>query len=283
MIIVAYSGSRFANWRIADKGRVLTGFKTEGINPMQYDERYILQLLNSNNNFINYAERVKRVYFFGAGIISKDMADTVSSAIALFFKNAKVYAYLDLQGAAIATCSDQEGLVGIIGSGSNVAYYNGKKLEPNNYGIGYVLGDEGSTTWLGKNLLSAYMIDILPKELNLKLSSKYPLDRKQIMEKVYRNPNPALFLSSFGDFVLENREDDYIIQLVEKGFSKLCENVFIPLSIKHPNLPIHFTGSMASDFEDTLRKVAHKYKLEVGTVYREPIQNLLNYYINKNK
>jgi N-acetylglucosamine kinase-like BadF-type ATPase len=283
MIIVAYSGSRFANWRIAEKSRVLTGFKTEGINPLQNDERYILQLLHSNNSFINYAERVKRVYFFGPGIISKAKADTVANSISLFFKNAKVYAYLDMQGAAIATCSDQEGLVGIIGSGSNAAYYTGKKLEPNNYGIGYILGDEGSTTWLGKNLLTSYMINILPKELILKFNLKYPLDKKQIMERVYRTPNPALFLSSFGDFVLENREHEFIIQLVEKGFSKLFENVFIPLKKKHPNLPIHFTGSMASDFEETLRKVAQKYGLEVGTVLREPIQELLNYYINKNK
>lgn len=283
MIIVAYSGSRFANWRIADKGRVITGFKTAGINPLQNDERYILQLLHGNSNFINYAERIKRIYFFGPGIADQDKATTVYNALSLFFKNAKVYAYLDMQAAAIATCRDQEGLISIIGSGSNVAYFTGKKLEPNNYGLGYILADEGSATWLGRHLLTASMIGIMPKELALKFNAKYSLDRKQIMEKVYRQPNPALFLSSFADFAIENREHPYIIDLIEKGFSELFQNIFIPLRRKHPDLPLHFTGSMAFDYEELLRKVAQKHGMEIQTVLREPIQNLLNYYINKNK
>lgn len=283
MIIVAYSGSRFANWRIAEKGKVITGFKTAGINPLQNNERYILELLHSNNYFINYAERIKRIYFFGPGIINKEKAAMVSKSLSLFFKNAKVYAYLDMQAAAIATCSDNEGIIGIVGSGSNMAYYTGKKIKKNNYGLGYILADEGSAIWLGKKLLTAFVIGTMPEELSAKFYSRYSLDRKQIMERVYRQANPTLFLSSFSDFIMENREHSFIIQLIEEGFSLLFEKNFVPLKKKYPNVPINFSGSIASDYEETLRKVAHQYKMEIGVVLREPIHNLLNYYINKNK
>lgn len=283
MIIVAYSGSRFANWRIAEKGKVITGFKTAGINPLQNDERSILQLLHANSNFINYAERIKRIYFFGAGISSKEKSETISKSFSLFFKNAKVYAYQDMQAAAIATCNENEGIIGIIGSGSNSAYYNGRKLEKNNFGLGYILADEGSATWLGKHLLTSVILETMPTELSDKFNAKYSLDRKQIMEKVYRQANPALFLSSFADFVFENREQPFIKTLIKEGFTQLFEKNFVPLKNKHPDTQIHFIGSIAADYESLLRKVAQQHQMEVGTVLREPIQNLFNYYIKKNK
>jgi hypothetical protein len=82
---------------------------------------------------------------------------------------------------------------------------------------------------------------------------------------------------------MENREHPFILKLIEEGFSLLFEKNFVPLKKKYPGVPINFSGSMASDYEETLRKVAHQYKMEIGVVLREPIHNLLNYYINKNK
>lgn len=283
MIIVGYSGSRFSNWRISNKDKVITGFKTPGINPLQNDERYILNLLNKNNNFINYAEKIKRIYFFGPGIISPEQQGFMVNILSLFFKNAKVYAYLDMKATAIVTCQDQEGLIGIIGSGSNVGYYTGRKLKVNNYGLGYILGDEGSGSWIGRHLLKDSMLRIMPDDLQKKFLIKYPLDRKQIMDRVYRHENAGLFLSSFADFAEENKKNPYILKLIETGFNQLFEQVLTPLKKKHPGLTTHFTGSVAAEYEDVLRKVADRYEMPVGEVMREPIQELLNYYINKNK
>lgn len=67
MIAVVYSGSRFADWRLAERGKVVAGFKTMGINPYHNDERYISQILNKNNSLINYAERIKKIFFLALG------------------------------------------------------------------------------------------------------------------------------------------------------------------------------------------------------------------------
>src|SRR5690606_17029849 len=74
MIAVVFSGSRYADWRLAEKGRILHGFRTTGINPYIQDERFIFQLLNKNTQLINNAERIRKIYFFGAG------ARSISSA-----------------------------------------------------------------------------------------------------------------------------------------------------------------------------------------------------------
>lgn len=283
MIAVVYSGSRLADWRLAEKSKVLAGFKTMGINPHHNDATKIEQLLNKNNTLINYAEKIKRIYFFGAGASSAENEAIVLKAFNAFFRFGKVYVGHDLKAAALATCGDHSGLVGIIGSGSNAAYYNGKKTELNNYGLGYILADEGSANWLGRNILQDYITQTMPHHLLLKFEEKYPLDIKLILEKVYRQANPVLFLSSFSEFVFENREDLYMKQLIIRGFNLLFEKYFIPLREKHEPQSVSFTGSVAFDHQELLQKVANSHQFEIGTIIREPIHNLLNYYLNKNK
>jgi len=283
MIAVIFSGSRLADWRLADKGKVIAGFKTMGINPHHNDASKIEQLLNKNNTLINYAEKIKRIYFFGAGASSEENAAIVSKAFNSFFRFGKVFVGHDLKAAALATCGDHSGFVGIIGSGSNAAYYNGKKVEPNNYGLGYILADEGSANWLGRNILQDYITQTMPQNLLLKFEEKYPLDIKLILERVYRQSNPVLFLSSFSEFVFENREDLYMKQLINKGFNILFEKYFIPLREKHGSERVSFTGSVAFDYQELLEDVAKSHGFQIGTIIREPIHNLLNYYLNKNK
>lgn len=282
MIAVVYSGSRLADWRLAEKGKVIAGFKTMGINPHHNDAARIEQLLNKNNTLINYAEKIKRIYFFGAGASGENRI-IVSKAFNSFFRFGKVFVGHDLKAAALATCGDHRGLVGIIGSGSNAAYYNGKKLEQNNYGLGYILADEGSANWLGRNILQDYITQTMPQDLVLKFDEKYSLDAKLILDKVYRQSNPILFLSSFSEFAFENRENIYVRDLVIKGFNLLFRKYFIPLRERHDIRTVSFTGSVAFDYQELLKNVAVGHNFEIGTIIREPIHNLLNYYLNKNK
>ena len=73
MIAVVYSGSNYADWRLADKDEVIASFKTGGINPYLNDDKSIIQLLSKNINLIHHAEEIKRIYFFGAGASSPEL------------------------------------------------------------------------------------------------------------------------------------------------------------------------------------------------------------------
>lgn len=283
MIAVVYSGSKFADWRLADKGRVITGFRTSGINPYLQDERYIAQLLNKNTNLINNAEKIKRIYFFGAGSSSPERKNKIKAVFEKFFINAKVKVEHDVIASAISTFGDEKGIIGIIGSGSNAAFYTGKKVIPNNYGLGYILADEGSTNWTSRLLLKHYLTDTLPQDLQNKLLNKFAIDRKIILEKVYNSPQPTIFLNSFSDFVLENKNHPFIIQIVKNGFRLFLKTFIKPLYKEHPDNDINFTGSVAANFEDLLKEVAtEEFNISIGTIIKEPIHNLIKYYINKN-
>ena len=282
MIVVVFSGSRYADWRIADKNRVLHGFRTTGINSYIQDERYILQLLNKNTHLINNAEKIRKIFFFGAGVSSPDREQKVEHIFSQFFKNAKVKAGHDMLASAKSTFGDEKGIIGIIGSGSNAAYYNGRRILNNNYGMGYILADEGSTNWLGRQLLKDFLTENMPVGVREKLLDKYNLDRRIIQERIYYNPNPNLFLTSFADFIYENREEAYLTQLIKNGLEIYTKTYLIPLAEQYPDSPFNFTGSVASHYADWLREQGAAQGLQIGTIIKDPIQNLIKYYINKN-
>ncbi|MDN3549336.1 hypothetical protein [Mucilaginibacter aquaedulcis] len=282
MIAVVYSGSYFAHWRLADKGRIVASFKTNGINPYFNDEKHILQLLNKNINLIHHAEQIRKIYFFGAGASSAERKQIVHNALSAFFKFGRVMVDHDITAAAIACCKNSPGIISICGSGSNAAWYDGKKVQPNNYGLGYVLADEGSGNWLGRQLLKGFMNETLPPNLKKKFVHKYDVERKTLLEKVYRQKQPALYLSSFTDFYMENRDDHHLQNVIKKGFSKLISTYLLPLSKQHPDASIHFAGTVASNFQEHLHEAAAEANLQIANIIKEPINNLLTYYSNKN-
>jgi N-acetylglucosamine kinase-like BadF-type ATPase len=260
MIGVVYSGSRYAEWKLADKNGIVAEFKTTGINPFFNDEKYILQLLHKKPELINYAERIKRIYFFGAGASSEERKNLVFSALTKFFKHGKVLVNSDLQAAAIATCHEQPGIAGIIGSG---------------------FGDEGSANWLGRELLKAYLYEVMPGELKQRFVKKYDLNRKEILDKVYKQQQPTLFLSSFADFLLENREEAFVKEVVCRGFNLYLKTYILPLKKQSPDMPIYIVGTVASNFGDWLLEIASDHHLHISSIIKEPIYNLLTYYSNK--
>jgi N-acetylglucosamine kinase-like BadF-type ATPase len=284
MIAIIYSGSRYATWRLAsEKTKEVIELRTAGINPFFNDEKYITQLLNKNAKLINYAEKIKKIYFYGAGSSSKERKEIVKGALGSFFKYSKVSVEHDVAAAAKATCDDKPGIVCIIGSGSNCAFFDGKNVIENNFGLGYAIADEGSANWLGKTLLKAYLNETLPAHLSASLQKKYELDRKTILDKIYKQAHSTTFLTSFNDFFIENREEQYIINMIKLGFSTFMENYLIPVAKQYGGKqPIYFVGSVAANFQDHLRAVAKENKLTINTVIKEPIYNLLNYYANKN-
>jgi glucosamine kinase len=282
MTAVVYSGSNYAEWRLFDKDRTIASFKTSGINPYFNDEKHIIQLLNKNINLIHHAESIKRIYFFGAGSFSLELKNVVHAAFSAFFKFGKVTVEHDITAAAIACCKNSPGIISIVGSGSNAGWYDGKKVKPNNYGLGYILADEGSGNWLGRQLVKGYMNETLPENIRKKFVQRYDPERKTLLEKIYRQKQPAIYLSSFTEFFIDNQEDNYIKSIIKKGFDKLMHTYLLPLHDEHPEAFLYFAGSVAASFQNQLHEAAADANLKIATIIKEPINNLLTYYSSKN-
>ncbi|RZL44572.1 MAG: hypothetical protein EOP00_19595 [Pedobacter sp.] len=280
MIAVVYSGSKSAFWKISNEGKTVAECTIAGINPTFNDQKHILYLLNKNIVLINHAESIKKIYAFAAGASSAAMQNSLAETLGIFFKNAKIKVKDDLYGASLAACYDHTGIVGILGSGANCAYFDGKTPEKNNFGLGYILGDEGSANHLGRMLLKNYLEDKLPALSRKKLEHKYNVDRPLILERIYKKPGVQNYLSSFLDFYIENRSDKYLEQIIDQAFEKYFTTYLLPTTAKHPDEEVHFVGTVAGNFQDRLRLVAQKHNIKIITITKEPIYNLLNYYSN---
>jgi N-acetylglucosamine kinase-like BadF-type ATPase len=280
MIAVVYSGTKTAIWRIAKDGRTVAECTMPGINPFFVDQKALLQQLNKKTILINHAEQIKKIYVFSAGATSQERKNELAESLSLFFKYSKITVQDDLHGAAIAACFHKSGIVGILGSGANCSYFDGTNLEANNFGLGFILGDEGSANYLGKIILKYYLQEKLPADLLAKFKKKYDLNRSEILERVYKKTQAQQFLSSFLDFYLENRDHEYIQQLIDNAFQRYVYIYMLPTIKQHPEKEIHFVGIVAGNFQDRLRLVAEHNGFVITTITKEPIYNLLNYYSN---
>jgi N-acetylglucosamine kinase-like BadF-type ATPase len=283
MIAVIYSGSRYANWKLSEKGTETINVRTNGINPFFNDEKFISQLLHKNDTLISYAEQIKKIYFFGAGASSNERNEIVKNSLSHFFRYSKVFVANDLEAAAKASCNDKPGIVCIIGGSSNIGFFDGKRIAENNFGLGYALGDEGSSNWLGKKLVKAYLNETLPSPIQNLLEKKYDLDRRLILDKIYKQAHPNVFFNSFIDFLNENRNDIFVKDFIKEGFRLFIETYLLKMHEQYGSKhPIYFVGTVAANFQDYLREVAKEKKIIISSVIKEPIYNLLNYYANKN-
>jgi hypothetical protein len=55
-----------------------------------------------------------------------------------------------------------------------------------------------------------------------------------------------------------------------------------PLLKTEPQAPVYFIGTVSAAFQDDLMETAAELNINISNVIKEPINNLLKYYSNKN-
>jgi N-acetylglucosamine kinase-like BadF-type ATPase len=185
-------------------------------------------------------------------------------------------------GSALAVCDGKPGLACILGTGSNICYFNGKSVSETRHGLGYVLGDEGSGSYYGKKLLSRYLYGILPSELEKSFSETYGLSKEDIINKVYHEPNANVFLASFAKFLSEHSNHEFIKKLVRIGMTDFFETNVLSYT-ESSKVPVHFVGSVAWYFKEILNEVASQKNVKTGNIIQKPIIGLAEYFLKGGK
>ena len=279
MILVADSGSTKTDWLGYRSGKTIS-FKTQGINPYFLNAQDIHKALSKVQMLSEFANEVKEIYFYGAGCSTPDKHEVVSNGLSLFFPNAFICVENDLIGSAYATCGNNKGLVCILGTGSNVSYFDGTSISDSNYGLGYILGDEGSGTFFGRKMITSYLYDQMPEDLRTLFAAEYPIDKETVFTNVYQRPLPNTYLAGFSRFMYANREHPYILQILEDGFQE-----FININIKdfkdYKTLSCNFIGSVSFYYQDILKRVCARNDVHVGKILQKPIEGIYNYILKK--
>lgn len=274
--LIADSGATKAEWCLINNGKKRTLF-TQGISPYFLNTGQITALVQEELAVKLKKVEVEEVYYYGTGCANPANAKSVQKALKKVFPGARVEVQTDLMAAARSVCGHEKGIACILGTGSNSCYYNGRKIVTNSPGLGYVLGDEGSGAYLGRKVIQYYLYNTFDDDLRSRFDARFVTNSAEILDNVYKKPLPNRYLASFTMFLAENRGHYMIENIIEDGLN----DFFFQHLCKYPEvwkLPVSFVGSVAFGFRDVVTDLCRSYEFELGTIFKNPMQGLVDYH-----
>ncbi len=281
MILIADSGSTKCDWVLLDNKREVGAISTMGFNPFFHSEAVIVASIKAQEMLSEYAERVTDIFFYSAGCSTPELNKIVENALALVFTQANILVDHDVLGAALAACQGEPGIACILGTGSNSCYYNGVGVFDEIPALGYILGDEGSGSWYGKQVLRDYLYnEPIPAELRKDLEEQ-GYDKASVLENTYMKPHANVYLASFMRTISKYRHSEYVSNMLHEGMKTFLER-HVCCFENHREVPVNFVGSIAYYLQDILTDEAEKLGISIGNVIKKPIDGLVKYHIQSN-
>ena len=286
MILVADSGSTVTDWCLLDtNSNEKKYFKTRGLNANYLTKKEMQEIIqNELKPKLPYStiNSITNVYFYGSGCSTEKKQEKVRSQIAVLTPNAAIVTDHDLLGAAISICRDDMGIVCILGTGSNSCVYDGKEVKKTLLSLGYLLGDEGSGTYIGKKILYYYLKNKMPKELTEIFYYKYKKHPEDMVAEMYAAPKTGAYLAQFSHFASEHIKEPFIENIIENCFRDFVKEQVLQYE-EAKYYPIGFVGSIAAVFQKQLQTILEEFELKLGKIIQNPIEGLAEYHLKRGK
>ena len=300
-ILLVDAGSTKTEWRlIGRKGETKLEIVTPGINALITSDEQIaeifdkvkIELCDSLTSEVVISKllkaplmppaKVDEIHFYGAGCATDASKQRIKDALQLRFPTSDIGVESDLVAAARAICGKTAGVACILGTGSNSCLYDGKLIIANTPPMGYVLGDEGSGTAIGRRLISDAFKQLMPEQTAARFMDIAGISLEEIVNNVYSrtgniNTSPNTYIASFTKIASQMIDDEYIRKLIFEEFRLfISRNVSQYRRIK--SLKIGFVGSIAVNFTDILKEAVESFGYKMGKIVATPMDGLARYH-----
>ncbi len=277
MKLIVDCGSTKADWVIVDGVNILKRFKTDGFNPNYTDKDTIRKIVLNESSYKEYAETITEIYFYGSGCGNIDNCIKIKEILDSIFFNSKIEVTHDMMAACRSLFGKNKGIACILGTGSNSCNYDGEIITEQAVSLGYILGDEGSGSYIGKRLLRDYSYKIMPEDLCLKFENEYDVRLETVIRNTYHSTQVSKYFASYAKFAYDNIDNKYIYDLCSR-----CFDEFIDISVaRYENVgkrEIGFVGSIAFYFQDIIKERLERRGLKSGEIVKEPIDGLVEFH-----
>ncbi|MFT6851258.1 MAG: glucosamine kinase [Sphingobacteriales bacterium] len=277
MIVIADSGSTKTDWRLVSDPSHVKSIKTVGFNPFFVSTQEMIDELMPKLG--EYTQAVDEVYFYGAGCSSLERNEIIELALAKIFPKAYIQVNHDLLAAARGVCGNEPGLVAILGTGSNACVFDGTEIISQTRSLGYLLGDEGSGAYFGKQLITDFLNKELPSDVLHAFTQKFKPDPNDILNKIYKEEKPNRYFASFSTFFKDIINTAYAQRVMTQGFNLFLERHILKFK-GHHTMPLNFVGSIGFHFHQFLKEAVDKQELNLNYIIQTPIENLVVYHLN---
>jgi N-acetylglucosamine kinase-like BadF-type ATPase len=282
MILVVDSGSTKTDWiAIDNKGVVLFSTQTLGLNPQVLSSAILNERIINNFELYQNRAKVTHLYFYGAGCGVASPQERITKVFREIFTEAELSVKEDTYAAVYSAAKvGTPSIVCILGTGSNCTYFDGENIEQRVTSLGYVLMDEASGNFYGKQLIRSYYFNEMPAELAKKFEKEFDLSADVIKENIYRKENPNTYLARFAKFLIEHKDHIEFQDIIRNGIIRFVNHQILQFP-DAKEIPVHFVGSIAFFLQEELQKVLKEFGLHMGNVIKRPIDGLVAYHKNK--
>lgn len=277
MRCIAESGSTKTIWVFLDNiGQEKSRLESIGLNPFFVEAPEVEDVFRTVIEDAG-ASQLESIDFYGSGCSSPSRNARISTGLSSAVKCGEIRVHHDLLAAARATCQFSPGIVAILGTGSNSCAYDGTEITDNVPAMGFMVGDEGSGTAIGRRLIQAWMYREMTASLKEAFETELNLTKEKVLDALYYQTKPNRFLASLAKFCANHRDEPMIKSLLAENFDE-----FVVRHLKKydgvERLPIHFVGSIAHHYQDFLADSLSRHSLQLGSIIQSPIDALLKYH-----
>lgn len=279
MVAIVDSGSTKSDWVILDDfKKVFLKTETIGFNPNFISRELIVPEIENNTSLTTVKNSIKKIYFYGSGCGVQQNCEIIIEELGRVFTHAEIIVKEDLTAAAYAAYRGKPAIVCILGTGSNSCYFDGENIKIQLPSLGFLVGDEGSGSAIGKQLVRRFFMQKLPEDLSVEFEKTYNLTVEEALKNMYHTTRPNAYLADFNKFVVERKDHPYFQKMVFEEMLNFFDYQVLPYKEAN-NAEVNFIGSIAYYYEDVLRSAAAELNLEVGQIVQKPIESLVSYHI----
>jgi N-acetylglucosamine kinase-like BadF-type ATPase len=275
MLLIADSGSTKCDWVLfKNKDQEPTKIRTKGLNPAILKKEDLEVIISNSKELLLFKNEISTVYFFGAGCNTVQSIELFESIFGTIFPNARAIVKEDTMAAVWATTSDPA-VVCIIGTGSNCCFYDGENIQLKVPAMGYLLMDEGSGNYFGKELLKSYYYNQMPEDLKISFKNEFSLKENVVIENLYQNMTPNQYLAEFTMFLFQHKKHPFIKKIIIDGFGKFIDNHILQFKEELKSVPLYFVGSVAFYGQDFLIAALKERGIRASRFVKRPIENVI--------
>lgn len=323
MKIIADSGSTKTDWTLlGEGGEVLATCHSQGLNPYHLSEEEILSVLRNEvkKSFMPDGRSNERleIFFYGSGVTEAMIPKMERLLVEAFskesqqvsgegFADVQAHAASDMLGAARALLGHEAGIAVILGTGSNSCYYDGERMQQGVPPLGYILGDEGSGTAIGKAFLRLLLRHPKASTLKDEFFRWSGMDYAKLIDRIYRQPLANTYLASVSTFVGEKLKEleetltnaiqakeaqaqatkageanidetkiqyELLAEMVKQVYLDFCHQILS----HYEKGTVGFVGSIAYYFQKYISAALQESGFTMGRVLRSPMDGLICYH-----
>ena len=296
MKLIADSGSTKTDWTLINTPHpqrcdVVATFHTQGITPIHQQPDVIRQIIG--HELISQLSTFPRASLIQSGVLESPLMSNIEvffygsgctpthvpmmkRMLGEVFSSQNIEVHSDLTAAARALCQHEPGIACILGTGANSCLYDGQDIIQNTPALGYILGDEGSGSVLGRLFMNAIFKNPAFADVRNDYLAKNKLTQADIIQKVYREPMGNRFLATTSLYIEEHLDNSLLRDLVVQNFRQFFRSNIEPYG--HKDLPVHFVGSMAFHYRSQLEEAARLEGYTIGQTMQSPMEGLIKYH-----